>query len=75
MFELALTNRSKEREGHPWWMAYYGKGKEDVYVLVGREGVVSRSFGLERRLKGSQGSESWSSKRKVIKIATINFPR
>ena len=34
-FELALTNRSKEREGHPWWMAYYGKGKEDVYVLGG----------------------------------------
>lgn len=41
----------------------------------GREGVVSHSFGLERRLKGSQGSESWSSKRKAIKIATINFPR
>lgn len=46
-------------------MAYYGKGKEDVYVLEGgREGVVSHSFGLERRLKGSQGSESWSSKEK-----------
>lgn len=40
----------------------------------GRRGVVSHSFGLERKLKGSQGSESWSSKGKVIKIANINFP-
>lgn len=41
-FELALTNRSKEPEGHPRWTAYYGRGKEDVYVL-GAEGS-SESF-------------------------------
>ena len=73
-FELALTNRSKEREWHLRWMASYGKGKEDKEPVCGEGGVLSHSFGQDHRLKGSQGNESWSSKGIIIKIANINFP-